>query len=214
MKKVFIRVVKIAMVFSLCSFGALQGVSIGFRQLHAVGVNVWVGICQRLTRVEIVREYLPRDEKTLGAIIKEAAADYRLPPFIISAMIEQESGKGLRPDRVRFEPEVFKRVKRMDWMTEEEQRLQASSLGLMQVIPYFHSTESAQECRIGLREFFDPELNVRCGCAIMRRCLDRNSKVQDKVQRFLLCLEQYNGGKNYPGEVKERMVRQMLEASL
>jgi hypothetical protein len=164
-----------------------------------------------MTTERIVHVAIPEKEKSFSEIILATARKYRLPKLLILALIEQESGRSMRSDRVRFEPEVFKRLKRRNGETEEEARLWASSLGLGQVIPFYHADKP--ECGGNLGKYFEPEHNLNCAGAVLRECLDYHGKIADKYSRMHKALECYNGGPSYPGQVLERVARLTIEGT-
>lgn len=83
--------------------------------------------------------------QTAVEVAYEQAAMYGLPPTLILAIIEQESG---------FRPEVVNNH---------------GAVGLMQVVPRYHREKL--ETRDGIKELQNPEANIRVGSQILNEYL-------------------------------------------
>ena len=169
-------------------------------------------ITSRLTRVEIVREYIPHPEKPLSTLINETATRHKLPSILLASLIMQESGEKLRTDRVRYEEHLQARFKCKPYETEAECRAYASSWGLGQVVyGIWHKF-----CGLdSYSDLLDPETNLNCAASILRECLDRRKESSnfDKVRG---CLSEYNGDRTgrYSREVLDRYVKISLDRNL
>lgn len=110
-----------------------------------------------------------------------------IPPELVLAMIYVETGRDLLPNKIRFEKKLFEKFAHLP-----ENRMRASSLGLMQVVYGFHKSN----CNLSKHtDLFDPRTNIQCGTKILQDCLKRkNGNVRDA----LIC---YNGGSAYPKKV-------------
>lgn len=168
-------------------------------------------IAERFKEVEVVREYLPREQKPIAAIVKEAAKRHGISSLLLTALITQESGQQLRTDRMRFEPHLQGKFKCKGWMNETECKALATSWGLGQVIPGFW----AKHCKLeSYSDLLNPEINLNCSASIIADCLKRRAKVGDKMERYRQCLAEYNGSDKYPGEVFAHLTKIVVEQQL
>jgi soluble lytic murein transglycosylase-like protein len=167
----------------------------------------------QVTRIEVVREYVEVRPETLPLeeLVQRAASKHGVPPLLMRALIVQESGRGLRTDRVRYEPHLQKRFKRESWQTDMEFQALASSWGLGQIIYGFWK----EFCKLdSYADLLDPARNLDCSASILRDCLTRRKGVSSKAARFRLCLKEYNGGDEYAGQVEAHLVELVLSETL
>lgn len=167
----------------------------------------------QVTRVEVVREYVEvkPQELPLNALIERAANKHQVPPLLMRALILQESGRGLRTDRVRYEPHLQKRFKREHWHTDMEYQALASSWGLGQIIYGIWK----DFCKLdSYADLLDPARNLDCSASIIRDCLRRRAGVSNKATRFRQCLKEYNGGDTYASQVEAHLVELVLGETL
>lgn len=167
----------------------------------------------QVTRIEVVREYVEIRPETLPLedLIQRAATKHGVPPLLMRALILQESGRGLRTDRVRYEPHLQKRFKREAWQTDMEYQALASSWGLGQIIYGFWR----DHCKLtSYADLLDPARNLDCSASILRDCLTRRKSVTSKAARFRQCLKEYNGGDEYAGQVEAHLVELVLSETL
>lgn len=153
------------------------------------------------------------EELPIDAIVKEVAREHQIPPLLLHALHIQESGRGLRTDRVRFEPHLLRRFKREAWMTDMEHQAMASSWGLGQII------YGIWKDFCGLNSYadlLDPYTNVDCSAKILRDCLNRSAKIKSKSERYRLCLSRYNGDMSggYASKVLDHLTDLLLEEEL
>lgn len=212
-KRKFRKSILAAKVLTICAvgwtvnYGLINGVEIAEAKLSEARAI----IAERFRSVEVIREYLPRETKPLSRIVKEASERHGVSSLLLLAMMRQESGKSLRPDRMRYEPHLAGRFKCNKEMTDAECRALSTSWGLMQVIPGFWS----KFCGLAsYGDLLDPELNIQCGSSIMGDCLRRRTKVSDKMERYRQCLKEYNGGDAYPDEVFSHLTAIVIEEQL
>ena len=170
----------------------------------------------KMKRVEI-REipverivYQTPDEPELHELIEQVSGAYGVPPVLTLAMIRQESGRGLRTDRVRFEPHILSRHSKKipKHLNGIEAKMWASSHGLLQVVYVLHHE------RCGLKSFtelYEPRVGLECGLAVLTDCMKRWNKETNKVRRLRKALQCYNGGSKYPGEVLEHLAEIVIE---
>lgn len=169
---------------------------------------------RKLTRVEVVERHVEEPRRGLGELVNVVAEEHGLPPLFLGALIVQESGEQLRPDRIRYEPRLASRFKCSPHETEMECRIYASSIGLTQVIWGLHRE------RCGLSnwsELTDPETSLQCGATILRECLDRRGKtLKNKGQLLRACLSEYNGDGTgrYAQEVINKLASIIAEQQL
>ena len=167
----------------------------------------------QITRIEVVKEYVEIRPETLPLedLVQRAATKHGVPSLLMRALIVQESGRGLRTDRVRYEPHLQKRFKREAWMTDMEFQALASSWGLGQIIYGFWK----DFCKLdSYADLLDPARNLDCSASIIRDCLQRRKGVSSKAARFRQCLKEYNGGDEYAGQVEAHLVELVLSETL
>lgn len=162
----------------------------------------------RITKVEIVREYVKPLELSTENLITSISKEYGINPILTLAVIHQESGRRLRTDRLKFEPKLYGKWK---GTSDEETRMLATSIGLMQVIPGFH----AKSCNLqSYSDLFDTETNIRCGLKVLTDCLKYNQKAGSKLGQYRAALQCYNGSSVYADEVLSRLGELVLENNI
>lgn len=135
------------------------------------------------------------DLQFLISIARKTALAHGLPPALVAAVCEHESG-GWEPWAMRFEPAFLKRyVEPLKLKSATEANARATSYGLMQVLG-----QVARELGFKgkyLTELCDPVVGVEFGCRKLKQCMDKH----DNDQRAALLA--YNGGGNpdYPNKV-------------
>lgn len=186
---------KILLCKILATVAAVYGVGAGSLSLYSAAAEQVLKareyVSEKFTRERIVERHVEIGRRPVGDLVNEVADEHGLPPLFLAALIVQESGEKLRPDRIRYEPHLAKRFKCGAHETEMECRIYASSIGLTQVIWGLHRE------RCGLNnwsELTDPETSLQCGATILRECLDRRGKnTQEKGTLLRACLNEYNG---------------------
>lgn len=167
----------------------------------------------QVTRIEVVREYVEvkPQELPIEKLVERAANKHQVPALLMRALILQESGRGLRTDRVRYEPHLQKRFKRESWHTDMEYQALASSWGLGQIIYGIWK----DFCKLdSYADLLDPARNLDCSASIIRDCLRRRAGVSNKATRFRQCLKEYNGGDTYASQVEAHLVELVLGETL
>lgn len=120
--------------------------------------------------------------------IHKKASEYKLDPFLVSAIIRQESGGNTWA--MRFEPKSSSLVfpedfaKKNGITVQTETVLQGSSLGLMQVMGYVARGQGFKE---SLTSLFDPEIGTGEGCKLLNALSKRFTELED-------CISAYNQG--------------------
>lgn len=208
----FLRFAGIALAKTLLVVGVAlliaRGVDIGGQYLSQYWEGVKNNVMRRIGTVEIVREYVKPNDVSTESLIKTLSHEYNVSPILTLAIGHQESGKGLRNDRLRFEPKVFSRFSKQ--YPDEISRMMASSIGIMQVIPAFHM----KRCNLtSYADLFDRETNIRCGLKVLTDCLNQ-SRAGTKVAKFKDALACYNGSDTYADEVFSRLGELALENNL
>lgn len=133
-------------------------------------------ILAQLTRVEVVREMLPAREILTKDLVTSLSREFGINPIVTEAIIEQESGG--KEDALRFEPHVYARVR---GKTDEERRMLASSVGLMQVMSY----HARQTCGLASwAELFDRANNIRCGLTVLKGNIKRTGKLRASLVAY------------------------------
>lgn len=212
----FVRKAKILLIKILCCLAiapfAASLINGGVARCYERYESIRASIAERFREVQIVREYLPREQKPLAKIIKDAAQRHGVSSLLLTALVTQESGQQMRPDRMRYEPHLQGRFKCPTWANEAECKAYATSWGLAQVVYGFWKDACGLE---SYSDLLDPEINLNCGASIMGACLARNTRMS-KVERYKLCLGQYNGDKtgNYAREVLEHLTNLVIEKEL
>lgn len=205
-------------LFRIAAIGAAGGLMyLGGQTLAArAGIYYEQGkqlALSQITRIEVVKEYVEIRPETLplDQLVERAAKRHGVPSLLMRALIVQESGRGLRTDRVRYEPHLQKRFKRESWQTDMEFQALASSWGLGQIIYGFWK----DFCKLdSYADLLDPARNLDCSASIIRDCLTRRKSVSSKAARFRQCLKEYNGGDEYAGQVEAHLVELVLSETL
>lgn len=114
---------------------------------------------------------------TIRALVVEYAAQHKLDPDLVSAIIAVESS--FRENVIRYEPEwrYFHHVGmwagRLSITVETETKLQKMSFGLMQLMG---GTARGLGFEGMLTELLLPEVNIRYGCVMLDRLYTKYSK--------------------------------------
>lgn len=137
----------------------------------------------------------PRGHKSQGAI----------PPILIQAIIDQESSGD--PTATRFEPHLYERYRSKLPRNEADARMMVSSIGLMQVIPFFH----LRTCKLKhYSELFNEKINRECGEAVLLACYRRYADRPNRLSSAIAC---YNGGRvEYANSVLSRVAVATLQS--
>ena len=129
-------------------------------------------------------------------LARSTAVKYGLPPDLICAICEQESG--WNPWAIRYEPVFYAHYIAPNEPETTESRAQAFSWGLMQVMGL-----TARELKFKghLASMCDPATGLDVGCRVFAT---KMKQARNDVAKALLL---YNGGadKNYPDEVLARV---------
>lgn len=160
---------------------------------------------ERLTRVEVVREYVQPLDLPVGEIIRRVSDEMGVNPVITKAIAMRESR--LEPDAIRFEPKVFSRLK---VGSEDQRRMLASSHGVMQIMGF-----NQDIC--GLKswaELYDPAVNVRCALYILKKNAQEARSIKNPAARLREALRRYNGSgehaENYADAVMANIADELL----
>jgi soluble lytic murein transglycosylase-like protein len=180
---------------------------LGFGTLFLIGaVFVSGGYKPDPQIVEKIREVaIERPEPDIKTLIREIPEQYGLSPLLVAAIVERESGA--KRDAVRFEPGQMERARRLT-KNEQDQRMLATSFGYMQIMGWW-----SKEFNISWADLLDGETNVETGCAILKKCLDRQ-KSGNKAQRIHAALACYNGSTVYADAVLSRLAALLIEKEL
>ncbi len=132
------------------------------------------------------------------ALAKKWAIKYGLDPFLVCAVIEQESG--WNPWAMRFEPAFLQAyVKPLDPMKPTTREIAMScSFGLLQTMGLV-AVEFGWHGSF-LTELCDPDIGVDYGCRKLQKCFAQHGSNE-------AALLSYNGGGNssYPSQVLARV---------
>lgn len=137
------------------------------------------------------------------ALARKWAAKYGLDPYIVCAVIEQESG--WNPWAMRFEPGFLTRYIAPMNLEATEAHARSTSFGLMQTMGQV-AREKGFQGKF-LTELCDPDLGVEFGCRKLQECF----AVHGEPETALLA---YNGGGNtfYGQQVLARVAHYMPQA--
>jgi hypothetical protein len=171
--------------------------------------NRWASLRSQYQSVRVVERVIPAREKTLDEIISDASRKHHIPEILISALIVQESGKGLRADRMRYEPRLQARFKREPWMNDTEYQALATSWGYGQIIYGIWRDFCGLD---SYADLLDPEKNIHCSARILRDCMDRRSSIKPLPDRFKRCLSEYNG--DGTGAYAQSVINHLAELTL
>lgn len=189
------------------NFGLVNGAELAEAKLS----EARAAIAERFRSVEYIREYIPKEQKPIATIVRDAAKRHGISALLLTALITQESGEQLRTDRMRYEPHLKGRFKCAGWMNQAECDAQATSWGLAQIIPGFWGKFCGLE---SYSDLLDPEINLNCSASILADCLQKRANIKDKMERYRQCLQQYNGSSDYPPQVFEHLTRIIVEQQL
>ena len=134
--------------------------------------------------------------------IAKAAADYRLDPVLVEAIVVQESAGNA--DAFRWERDFWNRLlkPKPEWASKNPRRV-SSSYGLMQIM-FPVAVERGYDPAHPPEMLFVPEVGLRWGCkhlAYLKDWADRGWPQIDPQDRLTAVLASYNGGRggNTPG---------------
>lgn len=213
-KRKFRKSILTAKILALCAlgYGLNRGGVAAIEQAQAGLSRARAAIAERFQSVKVVREYLPQEQKSIAEIVREASERHGVSSLLLVALMHQESGKQLRPDRMRFEPHLHGRFKCAAWMNDAECKSYATSWGLTQVVYGFWREHCGLE---SYSDLLNPEININCGASILGECLKRQGGL-GKVERYKTCLGQYNGDRTgkYAGEVLQHLTELVIEKEL
>lgn len=190
-----LKLITVCMIVASCTLGSQDLLQLARSELETLKRKA-------IDSFTVVKLAEATNSKPVSQIIKDASVLYKIPPLVILAMVHQESGEELRPDRVRYEPRLQKRFKCSQFETEIECKFRASSFGLMQIIYGFHKQFCGLE---SYSDLLDPQKNIYCGTKLLRSCLDKRSG--SVSQKFRACLSEYNGDDSgeYANQVLSRL---------
>ena len=128
--------------------------------------------------------------------IVKAAADYKLDPILVEAVVVQESGGNT--DGFRFEREFYNRLLKgkPEWAGKNPRRV-SSSYGLLQIM-FPVAVERGYDPAHPPEMLFVPEVGLRWGCkhlAYLKDWADRGWPQVPEEQRVKAVLASYNGGR-------------------
>lgn len=195
---------------ALATYGCYTGGMAGLEYVSQSASKGMAELRARFETVRIVEKYIQPAKMTLDTAIEQSSTKYKIPALLLRALVVQESGQGLRSDRVRYEPKLQSRFKRLPYQTDMEYQALASSWGYAQIIYGIHRQTCALE---SYADLLDPATNLDCAGKILSNCLLRR-RVGSKSERFVACLKEYNGGDSYPGEVLDHLANLVLEQTL
>ena len=196
-----------AVLFSLklsCScvlaWGLIEGAALTRAEVYSRARRA-VDYVSTLTQPVIRQVLVSSESAPTKDLIQLVAAENHINPVVIEAIIDIESeGKS---DAIRFEPVVFSRINRRG---SDEERMLASSHGLMQVMGY----HAARTC--GLKswaELYEPIKNLRCGTTIIQGALRSSASGKSGTPNLREALVRYNGigerAELYANKVMERI---------
>ena len=135
--------------------------------------------------------------------IVKAAADYKLDPILVEAVVVQESAGNA--DAFRWERDFWNRYlkPKPEWVGKNPRRV-SSSYGLMQPL-YVVATERGYPTNLPPEGLFVPEISLKYGCAHLRWMVDR---IEAKYPQFTpaeklrASLASYNGGFQAPDALR------------
>lgn len=127
--------------------------------------------------VEELLNRLGRDSQSLKPLVELKARAAGLPPELVYALVEVESG--WKVDAIRFEPKLMKG-------STEEARMMASSHGLLQILGSWAKSGSCPGVN-SWADLYDPAKNVSCGVKILAEAKAATGSTRK-------ALVAYNGG--------------------
>ena len=155
-----------------------------------MGTQLTIAAAAAAAQLEALSPMVPNNKQTLIALAKKIAANFKLAPELVCALIEQESGWNCWS--MRYEPEFFaKYVSSLytnNQISATEAYARGMSWGLCQVMGEV-ARENGFDMRF-LSALCDPETGISMGCTILAKKLEREGG--DVVKGLLA----YNGGGN------------------
>lgn len=175
--------------------------------LFGVGALLWSGKAEAALRTILPHRVVQviKPEPSLRQLVSTVPPKYGLPPILVAAIIERESGS--RRDAIRYEPSQLTRARKLA-SNPDDQRMYASSIGYMQIMAWH-----APKYQMTWADLLDAETNIELGCTILKDCWDR-SKEKDKFRRYHAALACYNGSTAYADAVMGRLGRLMINEVL
>ena len=135
--------------------------------------------------------------------IVKAAADYKLDPILVEAVVVQESSGNA--DSFRFERDFWNRyLKPKPESSSKNPRRVISSYGLKQPL-YVVATERGYPTNLPPEGLFVPEISLKYGCAHLRWMMDRieaRYPTASTDSKLLAALASYNGGFQGPDTLR------------
>ncbi len=163
-------------------------------------------LLNRLTRIEVVKEFVRLDDLPLPELIRRAGAQHHVDAEILRVLIHNESNGGAQEWLYRFEPRVFaERAIKDKHHREDERRMLASSHGVGQILGY----NAQPRCGIHWSRLYVPAENINCAAKIMRENLDANKTIRDPYARLWLAYKSYNGSGPDAEEYAHRAMRSL-----
>jgi len=195
---------------AVAGIGAVEGgkkiLNIGYEKFNSYKVE----IMNKLTTVEVVKEYVKPTAVPTEELIRKVSSDYGLNPVILLSLVEQESN--FNPRALRFEEKLTKRFSQKKNESEDQFKMRLTSIGLAQVIPAFH----ADRCKVTWDQLLDRLTNLECAALILKTNLD-SAKSTSNARRLRTALRMYNGSgedaERYADEVLSKIAENLLEGT-
>ena len=175
-------------VISLAGFGGYSAFDLAYNKSTTWVMDRYHELRSKLTTVEYIQ--VEKEEEDTQELIERISRKHEINPLITKALIVQESGTNMRPDRLRHEPHLLKRFRRETYMTDIEYEMLATSVGLTQVVYGLHK----DTCKLtSYTDLLDREKNLECGLTVLKSCLAYNKTERVPSMRLRKALGCYNG---------------------
>jgi soluble lytic murein transglycosylase-like protein len=155
--------------------------------------------------IERVKVEVPKGEENTDDLIDEIPSKYGVSKLVVQSIIKKESNGD--PKAIRFESHHMERARKFS-KNPDQQRMYASSIGLMQVMAWH-----MPPLGLSWTDLIDKRTNMEVGTKILRNCLDRH-KDKNKYQQYYGALTCYNGSEKYAQEVMNEIGKALINEVL
>jgi soluble lytic murein transglycosylase-like protein len=172
--------------------------------VSAVFIGLYLGVRgPEIREIQKIVE-VPRAEEKVEDLLEEIPESYGVSKLVVEEVIKKESNG--KHSSLRFEPHHMSRAAKFT-NNPDEQRMYASSHGLMQVMAWH-----LPPMGLTWSDLYDKRINIEVGTKILKDCLLRQKGTQwEKYHEALVC---YNGSTKYADDVMNRVGRRLAEERL
>lgn len=155
--------------------------------------------------IERVKVEVPKGEEKTDDLLNEIPASYGVSKLVVKSIVTKESGGD--PKAIRFEAHHMERAKKFS-KNPEQQRMYASSIGLMQVMAWH-----MPPLGLSWTDLIDKRTNMEVGTKILKDCLNKHQN-KSKYEQYYSALICYNGSERYAQEVMSEIGKELINEVL